>query len=142
MEMLEYYKIVKNSVQLEEVKLKSVKCEILDDKSKNRDLSLSIKRGVNVVSDTKAEIFMKATISFKEEAPFFIEVLYQGETRRLDENISHEDFEEYTYNSVVPLLLPYAREYVADLLSRMDFPVYTIPTIDILQTLKENSKEE
>lgn len=46
MKMLDYYRLIRNSVQLQDVKLKSVKCEILDENSKRRNLSLSIERDV------------------------------------------------------------------------------------------------
>ncbi|MCM3352579.1 MULTISPECIES: protein-export chaperone SecB [Bacillus subtilis group] len=145
MKMLDYYRLIRNSVQLQDVKLKSVKCEILDENSKRRNLSLSIERDVKLLSDTKALILMNAKVHFKEEGPFFIEITYEGKTELLDESIDKEEFEEYNYHSVVPLLLPYARECVANLLSRMNFPIYTIPTVDVLETMKQNmekSKEE
>ncbi|MGE6857469.1 protein-export chaperone SecB [Bacillus pumilus] len=141
MEMLDYYAIVRNSVQLLDVKMTSLKCEILDAESKKRDLALTVERNVKLLSDTSALISMNVKVHFKDSGPFFIELTYEGKTELSDESLDRDKFEEYNYHSVVPLLLPYARECVANLMSRMDFPIYTIPTIDVLETMKQNMEK-
>ncbi|MGE9751344.1 protein-export chaperone SecB [Bacillus inaquosorum] len=141
METFEYYKLIKTAVQLREVKLDSINCTLLDASSKNRNLSLELNRHVEVISDREAHIKLHAKVHFKEEGPFSIDVVYFGKTELLDENLDKRYFEEYNLNSVVPLLLPYARECVSSLISRMGFPVYTIPTMDILESLNENMEK-
>ncbi|MED1024619.1 protein-export chaperone SecB [Bacillus licheniformis] len=142
MENLEYYKLIKTTVQLREVKLNSINCSLLDENSKNRNLSLHLKRQVEIISDTEALIKLHANIHFKENAPFLIDVVYQGKTHLLDETVDRDTFEKYNHDSVVPLLLPYARECVSSLLAKMSFPIYTIPTMDILESIKQNQKSE
>lgn len=141
METFEYYKLIKTAVQLREVRLDSINCSLLDASSKNRNLSLELNRHVEVISDREAHIKLHAKVHFKEDGPFLIDVVYLGKTELLDESIDKQGFEEYNLHSVVPLLLPYARECVSSLLSRMGFPVYTIPTMDILESLNENMEK-
>ncbi|ATH94561.1 protein-export chaperone SecB [Bacillus glycinifermentans] len=140
MSALDYYKFIRTSVQLSNVKLLSINCKNYDKGVKDEQLSLVLNRAVNVVSDTKALIQLHTKVHFEEGGPFSIEVVFQGETKLLDTNINKEDFERYNYDQVVPLLLPYARECVANLLARMNLPIYTIPTMDILESIKHNSE--
>ncbi|ATX83771.1 hypothetical protein CU084_06575 [Bacillus velezensis] len=60
----------------------------------------------------------------------------------LSDPSKEDEFEKYTYDQVVPLLLPYVRECVASMLSRMGLPIFTIPTIDVLKTLEVNKSNE
>ncbi|MES1028638.1 hypothetical protein [Bacillus velezensis] len=141
MNALEYYKLIRTAVQLKNVKLISINCNNFEGGLKDKQLSLLLNRNVKVISDTQAIIQLHTKIHFEEDGPFSIEIIYQGETKLLDESINRDQFEEYNYNQVVPLLLPYARECVANVLARMNLPIYTIPTMDILESIKQNSLE-
>lgn len=49
----------------------------------------------------------------------------------------------YMIDQVVPLLLPYVREIVSSTMARMNLPIFTIPTMDVLDSIEANlSKDE
>lgn len=142
-ELMEYYTICANSVQLAEVKLEQMNCinRGLKENSVEQEIEISLQRSVELISSSKAEIALTARVGFEEEGPFFFYIVYSGICKLLDPS-KEDDFEKYSYDQVVPLLLPYVRECVASTLSRMDLPIFTIPTIDVLKTLEVNKSNE
>ncbi|MGB2993566.1 MAG: protein-export chaperone SecB [Paenisporosarcina sp.] len=148
METSEYYKIIRNSVQLAEVTLVSMNCfrnfkdseEVEGDEPKSHHVQLAFKRKVNLLSTKHAEIFLLTKVGV-DEGPFEFEIEYRG-ICFLTNEISETAFEQYVYDQVVPLLMPYVRECIASTMARMDLPIFTIPTIDILDTLEVNLNPE
>lgn len=150
MDTTEYYKLIRNSVQLIDVKLVSMNCinrieklevdEEDEDDVINHHVQLSFRRKVKVISENSAEIHLLSKIGV-ENGPFDFEIEYQG-LCVATVNLSSASFEQYAYNQVVPLLIPYVRECVASTMARMGLPVFTIPTIDVLDSIEENLKLE
>ncbi|MHC8514499.1 protein-export chaperone SecB [Sporosarcina sp. ITBMC105] len=145
MGILEYYKTIKNSVQLfdaELIKLNCSKNESLGKKGHNEGEKLEVKitlnREVKLISDSEAYIYLHSEVGITD-GPFNFEITYRGLclTR---EKIDESSFEEYAYNQVVPLLLPYVRECVSSTMARMGLPIFTLPTIDVLNTMEANLK--
>lgn len=136
--LLDYYKFIRNSTQLVDVWLHSVHSEKKDGGDKR--LGLRFSRDVVVVNETQAELTLDVEIDFEGEGPFSISVVYKGTCEAL-EDITPEELQRYAYDQVVPLLLPYAREYISDTLRRMSLPIFTIPTMDVLRSLSENDEE-
>lgn len=139
-ETLEYYKFIRTSVQLENVRLISLNCSINEENPDNKNLTLDLGRAVKVVSDTEALLRLNTRVYFEGGGPFSIDVIYEGGASLTKDEIDRESFEKYSFDQVVPLLLPYARECVANVLARMGFPIYTIPTMDVLESMKQNSE--
>ncbi|MCY8103438.1 protein-export chaperone SecB [Bacillus velezensis] len=146
METLEYYNLIKNSMQLKKVYLKSLNCinNGLTDKNRAYKIALTVNRKVETISRNLVEIQLATEVNFGEEdEAFSFEIVYQGVCELREEvEIDETEFEEFAYDQAVPLLLPYARECLSSTLARMNLPVYNIPTIDVLETLKQNTKRE
>jgi preprotein translocase subunit SecB len=135
---LEYYKLIRNNVQLRDVELLSLECHKNDGEDK--DIVLELSRAVNIIKSDEAEIQLQAKVRFVNEGPFEFDMVYKGVCFTLNE-LKEEDFKEYAYEQVVPLLLPYARECIASTMARMGLSIYTIPTMDILASLELNREE-
>ncbi len=133
------YKLVKYSVQLKEVELNELICKKLDGDSKN--LHLSVQPTTELLSDNLVNVYLKVRVGFRENdsGPFEIDLTYKGVCH------SHGDYtgqqlENAAYDLAPALLLPYARECVSNLMSKMNLPVFYLPTIDVLQTISENQE--
>lgn len=136
-QLKEYYELIRYSVDLQDIRLKSLQCQRLD--GENRNIVLKLQRNVEVV-DGRAKIDLSAIVTFEEEGPFYIETELEGLCVPTRE-ISEEELKEYAYEQVTPLLLPYVREIVTNALSRMDLPIYYIPTMDVLKSLEANKED-
>lgn len=135
----EEYKLVKYSVQLEDVELIELLCKKLNGNSNN--LHLSVKPITKLVSDNKVDIFLQVKISFKEndQGPFEIDMTYKGVCYSEGDYVGQK-LENVAYDLTPSLLLPYARECVSSMMSKMNLPVFYLPTIDVLQTISENQE--
>lgn len=135
----ENYKFIRNFVQLEDVKMHSLDVKSLD--GQHSSVTVNLQRSANdLVSENgvkKVEIFLRTHIYFKEEGPWEIELVYKGICSSKKE-VSQEELLEYANKQVVSLLLPYARECVTSVLSRMQMAPYYLPTMDILGSIEEN----
>jgi len=135
-ELMSYYKLIRYSVHLQDVRLKSLKVNRLDGESKT--MNVSIQRGVSML-EAGAVIAIKVNIDFEEDGPFELELELEGLCVATNESITEEELRQYAFDQVVPLLLPYARETVASTLARMHLPIFNIPTMDVLQSMAYNS---
>lgn len=139
METLEYYKFIRNSVQLVDAELVSFNClkrfpnEINNE---SKEVQILLQREVNLISEKKAELFLRSKVGI-DEGIFEFDILFKGVCVATDE-LNKVSFEQYVYNQVVPLLLPYVRECIASTMARMKLPIFTLPTMDILDSLEAN----
>lgn len=145
METMEYYKLIRNQINLKKVQLVSVNCKSQDLEKDKVDLEIPIalKRNVQIETENMAVFTLKARIG-SENTPFFFEAEFKGVCVVADEKVDldKQHFEQYTYDQIVPLLLPYVRECLASMLARMGLPIFTLPTIDVLETLEANQKPD
>jgi preprotein translocase subunit SecB len=135
----EYYKLIRNSVQLFDAELVSMNCINRKDQNQDGEVNVPIvlQREVKIVEDDRAEIYLRAQVG-SEEAPFYFDIVYKGVCVAFTD-LDKNQFEQYAYDQVVPLLLPYTRECVSSTMARMDLPIFTIPTMDILDSMEANS---
>lgn len=141
-EIWKYYQLIRFNIQLEEVELMEMQCEKFEI-SDISDEPVPMKLGIEVRSalqDEKTiETFLRVTIDFEKNKPFFVRVIYKGvfsQNGALDE----DNFRSQAEDQAVPLLLPYIREYVSDVISRMGYSPYYLPTIDVLKSLASNKQ--
>lgn len=73
--------------------------------------------------------------SDNEEEALEIVALYRGKFEVTPGEMM-EDLERWVDIQVVPLLLPYARVIISDTSMRMGYPPITLPTMDVLETIK------
>jgi preprotein translocase subunit SecB len=140
---LDYYKLIRNNVQLTKVELISMECYKRDVKLEEKQITLKLQSGVNLLDSKKAEAILRTIVGWEEEeeGPFLFTIVYRGICESKGE-AEGEEFEEYVSHQVVSLLLPYARECVATTLARMNLPIYTIPTMDVLGSLHANKEAD
>lgn len=143
---LEYYKFIANSVQFKKAELVSMNCEkndiSEDSKGKELGVNLAFQRETRLIKDATVEVILHTYLSVPNDL-FKFEIIYKGICIKLDPKISETAFEQYAYDQVVPLLLPYVREIVSSTMARMNLPIFTIPTMDVLDSIEANlSKDE
>lgn len=146
-ETLEYYKMINNSIQFLNAELVSLNCIKHDFDSKEeseKDIDFEVKillrREVNIVSENKADIFLHSKVGIPD-GPFDFDVTYKG-LCVTNQELNKNSFEQYAYNQVVPLLLPYVRECISSTMARMGLPIFTLPTIDVLDSIEANMGSE
>ncbi|MFJ7995460.1 protein-export chaperone SecB [Peribacillus frigoritolerans] len=140
MSTLEYYKLIRNSIQFRNVELVSLNCIKRKKESisnQGNEVQIMLKREVNVLSEDEAEILLHSIVGIPDGL-FEFEVEYKGICFKT-EALSKPQFEQYAYDQIVPLLLPYARECIASTMARMGLPAFNIPTMDVLDSLDANS---
>ncbi|USK44666.1 protein-export chaperone SecB [Cytobacillus oceanisediminis] len=142
MSTLEYYKLIRNAVKLYKVDLVSLNCigRSVEESDQDVDVPIYFQRDVKLLSSNKAEFLLRARIG-SDNGPFLFEMAYKGLCVSA-ENLDKVQFEQYTYDQIVPLVLPYVRECVASTMARMGLPIFTLPTIDVLDTLEANFTSE
>jgi preprotein translocase subunit SecB len=143
METLEYYKFIRNSIQFHNVELVSMNCMKRDlnlVKESGNEVYISLHREVKLLSENQAEITLHSKIGI-EDGPFEFDIVYKGHCNAMIE-LSNLQFEQYAYDQVVPLILPYVRECVASTMARMGLPIFTLPTMDVLDAIEANSQLE
>ncbi|MFC5529969.1 hypothetical protein [Cohnella yongneupensis] len=139
-ELWKNYEIVRYSTQLIDVRLFSLSCAFKETQDESPPLSVNLSNHYefSAVTENDIDIFLNVTL----DGPFSMNVIYQGMCRiQEDQEFDKEQFAESVQDLIVPFLLPYARECIANTLARMQLPIYTMPTIDILQTLLANHQE-
>ncbi|MFD2618617.1 protein-export chaperone SecB [Terrilactibacillus laevilacticus] len=137
MSVYEAYKCIVNSVQLEKVELVSMNCtQKKKERTGNVSVSVRFKRKVELIDDKTALIFLHTKVG-EGSCPFDFEIVYSGKCKCKNDSTT-STFEEYAEAQVIPLLLPYVRECIASTLARMGLPIFTIPTIDVLNSFEAN----
>jgi len=120
----------------------SIDCQRNDVKvQENMPLDMAIQGKTELIDSTKAVIYLKVTLGRKQDYPFYIDIVHKGLCYSNGE-VKDGELEKYANDQIIPLLLPYARESVSSIMTKMNLPVYTIPTIDVLGTLKVNRQGE
>lgn len=140
--LLEEYIIAKNSIQLIDVELMVLNSEKnIAVEKEGKGLSLEIKREVGAIDGNVLDAFLHVDIVGPDDL-FKIHLVLRGICNRFDLEITDNKFKEYAHSQIVPLLLPYARECISNTLNRMKLPIFYLPTIDVLDTLKVNKKND
>jgi len=141
-ESLENYKIVSNSIQLQNVKLRDVSVVSNGEISEELNVRLNFKRGIESLGASDKEnnevLVILKTIFEETSGKFSVSFTYEGLVEAKDEELESEILEKYAYQQVVPLLLPYARMTLNFLLTQMHLPHFEIPTIDVMRSREEN----
>ncbi len=133
------YELIKNNVQLKNVELFKLHCT--KKTGTNKTIKLGIERKVEVVDLSQGLIFLTVDIDFENEGPFSLSLVLKGSCTATNiSDITEEEYEKYLFSLTVPLLLPYARECISNMTSRMNLPAFYLPTMDILESLSANDK--
>lgn len=131
----------RNSIQLDSVELLEIKfSNTKEDGKEYKNLPFGLKRAVEIEGDF-AYIFLKARIGEEEESGFTMNIEYKGKVTRINESINLEELKQYSFDHVIPMLLPYIRETLSSILNRTDLPHFMLPTMDVINYLKTNYEE-
>lgn len=136
----ERYQFIKNKVQLKSVSLHELDCKRGTGKDKKLNLNIQQMSG-DIFDENKIKIYLKVTMSFEQDGPFTLTCVHEGVCES-DGSLEKDEFFGYVNDQIVPLLLPYARECIASTLVRMQVPPYTLPTIDVLQSMSLNHRSK
>lgn len=140
---LEYYKFIRNTVQFIDVELVESNCKrkYIELKEHN-DIELNFTREVELEETGKlSQVYLTTHLKGPEEL-FDIQVKFKGVCEKIDLSIENAEFAKYSHDQIVPLLLPYAREFISNTLVRMQLPIFLLPTMDILKSLEANDAED
>ncbi|WP_371018942.1 hypothetical protein [Pseudalkalibacillus sp. JSM 102089] len=142
METLDYYKLIRNHVQIYKAELVSMNClkRYVEKKSEKSEVQILLSREVNLVTEKRVEIILHSIVSIPD-GPFEFDIVYKGFCGTNAE-LDSAQLEQYAYDQVVPLLLPYVRECVASTMARMGLPIFTLPTMDVLDAIEANRTPE
>ncbi|THF80815.1 protein-export chaperone SecB [Cohnella fermenti] len=139
-DLFKKFVFVKNHIQLLNVSLSELTCS--REQGSHTHLTAQFEHRFGRLTDReKISIYLKVSIDFEELGMFRISCTHEGIVAASNE-LPEEDLEEYLEDQIVPLLLPYARECIASTLARMQVPPYTLPTMDVLQSLAASSEGE
>ncbi len=140
-----YYKMVRYNIQLNDVELVEMECK---SNYQNLDSEGEGELKLSTFLETKSElvgeechIFMRVTLDFESDGPFYIKLAYKGVCVQ-NGSLDAEIFKVQSEEQAATFLLPYLRECVSNILSRMQYPIYYLPTIDILESMRANNSVE
>lgn len=143
---IEEFVLSKTAVQMVEATLEENSVEKLCSTDTavelHNDLNFSYK--VNDILENEIEAFMKTTIIASKNdgmSVIKLEVTYRGKFTT-DSTIDDEDFRKFVEIQTVPQLLPYARTFISSLTAHMGIEPIVLPTMDIIQSLIENSSSD
>lgn len=102
-------------------------------------LAFSVEGKGERIDDTTGYSFLTVKMYFEEPNPklFDVEIKIKGLCSKKEAEPS-EHFDEFLNANALPLLWPFAREIVWNMLIRMDFPPIILPTINVTGTIKAN----
>lgn len=129
----EEYELIRSQVQLTNVylhELRVKRCNGNDNKLRLRVLYSHDNHHGNSM-----DIYMKVEIDFMDNGPFELTCVYKGELKASD-TLEDDEFVKFAEAHAVPFLLPYVRECISSTLARMQLPIYMLPTIDILESMR------
>jgi preprotein translocase subunit SecB len=117
-----------------------IKRDIEDISEGDKGVKILLQRDVRLISEDKVELILHSKVGIPNGL-FEFDIVYKGYCEKNIE-MSKPQFEQYAYDQVVPLLLPYVRECISSTMARMGIPIFTLPTIDVLDSLEANKKIE
>ncbi len=132
----EQYRLLANSIQLVEVELDTLEAKKFQ--GDNGQLEIALERRIEPYPGGVA-IFLRVILEFEGDGPFRIVTIHKGICEP-SEDISEKVLNDYAYQHVVPLLLPYARECIANTVTRMGLPSFHIPTMDVLKSMVASTR--
>lgn len=133
----------RNAIQLIEVELWNVlfsnnREHMIEDTQLDFELHT---RTVGVTS-SEIDIFLLAIIGDEEKTGFSMHIEYRGRVNSTKEDILNEELEEYAQQNIIPMLLPYIREISSALISRTKLPTLMLPTLDVINHIKNRKNYE
>jgi preprotein translocase subunit SecB len=131
--------LVSHKIQLKTVQL--VKLEVINNfnvssKETTNKVDMVFSNGANEIDSNKTEATLGLKVFFKniDPPPFFINIVYSG-ICETNENVSMADLKMFAELQSIPLLWPYIRQTLSDVMAKMSINPIILPTMDVVQTL-------
>lgn len=140
------YVIAKNSIMMDTVTLESIQVNKETEELEGDYINeISLGKRTEYINENEMDGYLKVELLCKKkesnDIELKLEVIHRG--RFLSGNvIDRSKFEDWTEIQVVPQLLPYARSIITNITSHMGIPPITLPTMDILESIKINRSRE
>lgn len=136
------YVVAKNSIQLVNVSLEQSQFNKVGLITEKFQHNLSFGYQVKVEND-KVYGFLKTnveSINSNDEIALEIQTIHKGEFQ-FSTDIKLELVEEFAHVQTVPQLISYARSHIQFVSSQMILEPIQLPTMDIIESLIQNSEE-
>lgn len=142
----EITKLVSHKIQLKEVYLK--KLDTIRNHSvsihENKDkIKIEISNTAEILDDSMSEAILGLRVFFVDvdPQPFSINIVYGG-LCGTNESVSKEELKMFAELQSVPLLWPYIRQALSDIMSKMSITPILLPTMDVVKTLYNVYKKD
>ncbi|EGA88436.1 hypothetical protein GPDM_15154 [Planococcus donghaensis MPA1U2] len=128
-----------HKIQLLEVQLveMNVKFGTDYDLTKIKDhLAIQLSNGSRIIDKYRGEALLEMRMVVEDsECPLEVVIKYVGQCRTVSE-LTEDELKIFLEYQSIPLLWPYIRQAVSDTMTKMSIPPILLPTIDVLETLK------
>lgn len=143
---IENFVLSKTAVQMAEAVLEENAVEKFISFTQLDSLVNDLNFGYRIEVAVGGEIYayMKTTIVSREKdgtMALKISVTYRGKFIAVSE-VDEKDFEEFVEIQTIPQLLPYTRSFITSLTAYMGLEPIILPTMDIIQSLIDNSTDD
>ena len=127
------------NANISEIKVKVLRDEVPDQQP---NLGVEISTACQPISDEEAFSFLKINIGFSEGEPLFdMQLVFRGRVKAINP-CTAEELKGFAENHAIPLLWPFAREYIYSLTPRIGFPAVMLPTINVFGTIETNTEKQ
>lgn len=143
--MMDIEKVIGHPLQLLEVVVEKISCRHtdLDTELENESihkLQIKVSTKAKIVKDDRAYGYLILKLTDDSSPPLTsIEVVLKGTFVADEEN--RKKLKGFIETQSFPILLPWARELISDLSTRMGMAPVLIPVINVLDTVRANNQE-
>ncbi len=143
-EIFKKYKMAKMEIQLEEVYLEEVNIDRKSDLESTEYINeIQFSKRIDPIDESSSKGYLKTDVlcrnSTTNNIDIEISVVYSGVFKALA-SLDKSQLESFIDVQLVPQLLSYSRTLITNLTSQMDIPPIQLPTMDVLESLKENDE--
>lgn len=136
--------LVNHKIQLKSVHMIKVEAAYNHDVSldeKRDKLTVEVANNGNVINKYQSEAILELKVFFEdvEPSPFNIHVVFRG-LCETEEDIPEHLLKKFAELQSIPLLWPYIRQALSDIMTKMSIDPILLPTMDVLQTFAKISK--
>lgn len=135
------YSTSKTNIQMVEAELEELHTKVNYQLSEECITEIQFGTRIEVINEVKSIGYLKTLVKVsnkgEKDPGVILEVVYKGEFKAYD-NLNKFQIETWVEVQLVPQLLPYTRVLISNITSLMGINSITLPTIDILETMRMN----
>lgn len=138
------YSTSKTNIQMEKAELEEIHTSVNYKLSEECITEVQFGTRIDVLDEKETIGYLKTQVQVynrgESEPGIILDIIYKG-TFKSYENLNKFQVESWVDVQLVPQLLPYTRVLISNVTSLMNITPVTLPTIDILETIKMNDQE-